>query len=91
MLRTKKLKYFQLLISVSLICLNSCTSISSEHCPLYPIAGSKVAKDIEKVDSKDAEAEAAPKAKRTRVGRRKAAETEVEAPAAEEATEEAAE
>ena len=46
---------------------------------------------VEKVDSKDAETEAAPKAKRTRVGRRKAAETEVEAPAAEEATEEAAE
>ena len=46
---------------------------------------------VEKVDSKDAEAEAAPKAKRTRVGRRKAAETEAEAPAAEEATEEAAE
>ena len=46
---------------------------------------------VEKVDSKDAEVEAAPKAKRTRVGRRKAAETEAEAPAAEEATEEAAE
>ncbi|MBQ7941357.1 MAG: 30S ribosomal protein S2 [Muribaculaceae bacterium] len=45
---------------------------------------------VEKVDSKDAEEVAAPKAKRTRVGRRKAAEAE-EAPAAEEATEEVAE
>ena len=44
---------------------------------------------VEKVDNKDAEAEEAPKPKRTRVARRKAADAE--APAEEAATEEAAE
>ena len=46
---------------------------------------------VEKVDNKDAEAEEAPKPKRTRVARRKGAEAEAEAPAEEAATEEAAE
>ena len=48
---------------------------------------------VEKVDNKDAEAEEAPKPKRTRVARRKGAESEAEAeaPAEEAATEEAAE
>ena len=32
----------------ALICLGSCTRISYNHCPAYPLAGERVAKELEK-------------------------------------------
>lgn len=52
MLKAKKLKYFQCLTLINLICLSSCTSINSEYCPIYPIAGPKVAEEIKDINGK---------------------------------------
>lgn len=30
-------------------CLNSCTRVSYEFCPVYPVAGARVAAELEKV------------------------------------------
>lgn len=32
---------------VVMICLSSCTQISSDYCPTYPVAGEKVAQELE--------------------------------------------
>lgn len=30
-----------------ILCLSSCTSVSSDYCPVYPVAGEKVAAELE--------------------------------------------
>lgn len=32
---------------VVVICLNSCAQVSSDYCPIYPVAGEKVAAELE--------------------------------------------
>lgn len=35
------------LMLAALSCLSSCTTVNSDYCPVYPIAGDKVAKELE--------------------------------------------
>ena len=37
---------------INLICLASCSTINYEYCPLYPIAGAKVAEEIKDIKGK---------------------------------------
>ena len=39
-------QFWLALMLLSLICLNSCTQTSYNNCPIYPIAGSKVADEL---------------------------------------------
>lgn len=32
-----------------ILCLNSCAPVSSDYCPVYPVAGEKVAAELEKI------------------------------------------
>lgn len=50
MLKTTKLKYWQSLMLISLICLSSCTTKNYEYCPTYPVAGKKVAEEIKDIE-----------------------------------------
>lgn len=52
MSRAKKSKYYQNLMLISLICLNSCTVTSYDICPIYPVAGEKVAEEIKDINGK---------------------------------------
>lgn len=46
MLKSKKLKYGQLLMLLVLSCLTSCKTTNYNNCPIYPIAGPSVAKEL---------------------------------------------
>ena len=37
---------------INLICLSSCTTINSDYCPIYPIAGRMVAEEINNIEGK---------------------------------------
>ena len=52
MLKTKKLKYYYVLMLIVMNCLSSCTITAYEYCPVYPIAGHKVADEIKNIDGK---------------------------------------
>lgn len=48
MLIKKKQRYILSLMLLALSCLSSCASVNySYNCPVYPIAGEKVAKELE--------------------------------------------
>jgi hypothetical protein len=32
-----------------ILCLSSCAPVSSDYCPIYPVAGEKVAVELEKI------------------------------------------
>lgn len=54
MLTNKKLKFGQSLMLGAIICLSSCMRISYDYCPVYPVAGKKVAAELEKVSYAEA-------------------------------------
>lgn len=47
MLKKKKPKYGRSLMLVAMSCLNSCTTANYSNCPVYPVAGEKVAQELE--------------------------------------------
>lgn len=48
MLTVNKLKFSLALMPAALSCLNSCTTVSYNYCPVYPTAGPEVAAELEK-------------------------------------------
>lgn len=53
MLQFKKLKFMLALMTIVMLCLNSCATTSCKttySCPVYPIAGEKVAQELKKAD-----------------------------------------
>lgn len=55
MLKRKNQKYTAALISVAIICLNSCAKTNYEyHCPIYPKAGEKVAEELVQISFEQA-------------------------------------
>ena len=46
----KKHKFILVLMPVEILCLASCVRTSYNHCPTYPIAGAKVAAELEQHD-----------------------------------------
>jgi len=48
MSKRKKLKFGRNLMPVVMICLSSCTTANYDYCPVYPVAGEKVAQELEK-------------------------------------------
>ena len=54
MLRKKKPKYILALMLIGLLCLLSCTGVKCNRvCPTYPIAGSKVARELEQASGEE--------------------------------------
>ncbi len=54
MLRKKEKKYILVLTLTGLLCLPSCTPTKCKvSCPAYPIAGSKVARELEQVSGEE--------------------------------------
>ena len=50
MLKRRGLPYILVLTLGAMLCLNSCAKTNYEFCPSYPLAGSKVAKELENID-----------------------------------------
>ena len=50
MLKKKKLKYVQNLMLLMMSLLTSCKQINYNYCPIYPIAGQKVAEELKKLN-----------------------------------------
>lgn len=54
MLKKKNPKYILVLMLIGLLCLLSCTPTKCNHiCPTYPIAGSKVARELEQASEEE--------------------------------------
>ena len=49
MLKRKKQIFILSLILTANLCLSSCTTTNYDNCPVYPIAGKKVAKELENI------------------------------------------
>ena len=56
MLKSKSQKFILVLMPLVLSCLSSCTTTNYNLCPRYPIAGEKVASELEQIPAKDLEA-----------------------------------
>ncbi len=49
MLKSKSGRYVRVLIPVAMSCLGGCTTTNYSYCPVYPVAGEKVAQELEQV------------------------------------------
>lgn len=56
MLKSKNRIFILVLMPIVLSCLSSCATTNYNLCPQYPIAGEKVATELEKLPAKDLEA-----------------------------------
>ena len=55
MLKRKKRRFTLALMPAALICLSSCVPVGySSGCPIYPVAGEKVAAELEKISYEQA-------------------------------------
>lgn len=50
MLKRKSLRFGLFRMLVVMNCLNSCARVHYDNCPAYPLAGPKVAAELEKLD-----------------------------------------
>ncbi len=55
MLKRKKRQFTVALIWSGLLCLGSCVRENYDFCPMYPVAGKKVAQELEKAELDEAE------------------------------------
>ena len=53
MLKNKKPKFGPSLMLTGIICLSSCTQVNYNNCPIYPVAGQKVANELKKASYSD--------------------------------------
>ncbi len=49
MWKRRRLRFTLALMPVAMICLSSCVPVNYSGCPVYPVAGEKVAAELEKV------------------------------------------
>ncbi len=50
MLKRKSLLYIPALMPGVILCLSSCAKTNYEYCPVYPVAGPKVATELENIE-----------------------------------------
>lgn len=56
MLKSKSLQFILVLMPIVLSCLSSCATTNYNLCPQYPIAGEKVASELEQIPAQNLEA-----------------------------------
>ena len=49
MWKRRRLRFTLALMPVAMICLSSCVPVNYSGCPVYPVAGEKVAAELEKI------------------------------------------